>query len=212
MLERGGLMKKLLVSLCLAACAFGQYKTESAGAPPSEAAQVVRDALQKDGVRVSGPNGPVCEIWLRATAPSGKNSEQNASFTDLPAGALLGVIRFPAKGTDRRGQAIAAGVYTLRLSFFPVDGAHQGVSPTRDFLLLSPAAADTDVNSTPDFKQLVDMSRKASGTAHPVVLNTWKADSAESAPAIKQEGEDWVLYTKIGDRPIAIIVVGTYQG
>jgi hypothetical protein len=206
-------MAKLIVSLCaVAACAFGQYKTEAAGAPPAEAAQAVRDALQKDGTRVSGPSGPVCEIWLRASAPAGKNSEQNASFTDLPAGALMGVIRFPAKGTDRRGQAIPAGVYTLRLSFFPVDGAHQGISPTRDFLLLSPAAGDTDLNATPDFKQLVEMSRKTSGTAHPSILNAWKPDSAESAPTLKQEGGDWVLYTKIGDRPIAIIVVGTYQG
>jgi hypothetical protein len=195
-----------------AVCAFGQYKTEAAGAPPAEAATAVRDALQKEGIRVSGPAGPVCEIWLRTSAPSGKNSEQNASFSDLPAGAMLGVIRFPAKAADRRGQAIAAGVYTLRLAFYPVDGAHQGISPTRDFLLLSPAATDTDLNATPDFQHVVDMSRKAAGTHHPAVLNAWKPDSAGAAPEIKHEGEDWVLYTKIGDRPIAIIVVGVFQG
>ncbi len=206
-------MKKLIVSFCAAAvCAFGQYKTESAGAPPSEAAAAIRDALQKDGTKVTGPNGVVCEIWLRTSVPNGKNSEQNASFTDIAPGTLLGVIRFAAKEPDRRGQGIPPGVYTLRLSFYPVDGAHQGISPTRDFLILSPAAADTDLNSTPDFDHLMAMSKKASGTSHPAILNAWKPDSPEDSPAIKQEGEDWVLYTKAGDRPIAIIVVGAYQG
>jgi hypothetical protein len=150
-------------------------------------------------------------VWLRTSVPNAANSEQNVSFTNIAPGTLMGVIRFPGKGTDRRGQAIAAGVYTLRLSFYPVDGAHQGVAPTRDFLLLAPAAGDTDLNATPAYEQLINMSRKASGTQHPAVLNTWKADSAGPA-ALKQEGDDWVLYSTAGDRPIAIIVVGTYQG
>lgn len=206
-------MRKLAFVFALAAaCAFGQYKLEPAGAPPSEASQAIRDALQKDGAKITGPNGAVCEIWLRTSAPSAANSEQNVSFSKLPHGTLLGVIHFPTKGTDRRGQTIQPGVYTLRLSFYPVDGAHQGVAPSRDFLLMSPASSDTDLNATPKYEALIDMSRKASGTRHPAVLNTWKPDSAEAAPALKQEGEDWVLYSTVGDRPIAIIVVGTYQG
>lgn len=206
-------MKKLLFSLCVAsACAFGQYKLESACAPPSEVSQAIRDALQKDGAKITGASGAFCELWLRSSAPGGSNTEQSVSFSNIAHGALVGVLRFPGKGADRRGQPVPAGVYTLRLSFYPVDGAHQGVAPTRDFLVLSPAASDTDLNAKPDFNQLMDMSRKASGTRHPAVLNTWKPDSAEAAPALKQEGEDWVLYGTIGDRPIAIIVVGAYQG
>jgi hypothetical protein len=54
------------------------------------------------------------------------------------------------------------------------------------------------------------MSKKASGSPHPAVMNTWKPDSAQGT-TLKQEGEDWVLYSTIGDRPIALIVVGTYQ-
>ena len=159
-------MNKLIVSLCAAAvCAFGQYKAEPAGAPPTEAAATVRDALQKDGVKVSGPNGAVMELWLRSSVPNAKNDEQNASFTDIAPGTLIGVARFPAKATDRRGQAIPPGVYTLRLSFFPVDGAHQGVSPTRDFLLLSRAADDTDLNSTPDFQTAFDAGPEGIGRA-----------------------------------------------
>jgi hypothetical protein len=204
-------MKKLLIPLCLtAACAFGQYKLESAGAPPSEVAPAIRDALQKDGARITGPNGAVCEVWFRTQVPNVANSEQNVSFTDIAHGTLVGVIRYPVKGIDRRAQTIQPGVYTLRLSFYPPDGAHQGVAQTRDFLLMAPAAADTDLNATPTFDQLIAMSKKASGVPHPAVLNVWKPDSASGA-ALKQEGADWVLYSTIGDRPIALIVVGTYQ-
>jgi hypothetical protein len=205
-------MKKLLLSLSLfAVCGFGQYKMESAGAPPFDLLPSVREALQQDGAKVVGPKGVVCEVWFRTSVPSAPNGEQNVSFTDIAQGTLLGVIRFPAKATDRRGQTLQPGVYTLRLGFYPVDGAHQGVAPSRDFVVLSRALDDTDLNATPKFDQLMGMSRKASGTNHPAVLNTWKPDSAEAA-SLKQEGSDWVLYSKIGDRPIAVIVVGTYQG
>ena len=205
-------MRKLLLSFSLfTVCGFGQYKIESAGVPPSDLLPSVRDALQRDGARVVGPKGLVCEVWFRTSVPATPNGEQNVSFTDIAQGALLGVIRFSSKATDRRGQSLQPGVYTLRLGFYPVDGAHQGVAPSRDFLVLSRAIEDTDLSATPKFDQLMDMSRKASGTRHPAVLNTWKPDSAE-ATSLKQEGEDWVLYTKIGDRPIAVILVGTYQG
>jgi hypothetical protein len=205
-------MKKLFLSLGLvAATAFGQYKLESAGAPPSELAPEMRGALEQDGARIAGPSGVFCEVWLRAKVPAGSNSEQNVSFTQMPQGVLLGAIRFPVKGADRRGQPLKPGVYTMRLSFFPVDGAHQGVAQTRDFALLTPAADDKDLNAAPNFKQLVDMSKKASGTPHPAILNVWKADSAGPA-TLKQEGEDWVLYGTVGGQPIAMIVVGTYAG
>jgi hypothetical protein len=205
-------MTKTLATLCLAsAAAFGQYKLEPAGAPPSEVAPAIRDALAKDGARITGPGGVFSEVWWRTAVPSAANSEQNVSFGNIQHGTLLGVIRFPNKGADRRGQGLMPGVYTMRLSFFPVDGAHQGVSQTRDFVLLSPAATDTDLNATPDFKQLVAMSTKATGTTHPAILNVWKGDSAGPA-ALKQEGEDWVLYGTVGDRPIVMIVVGAYAG
>ncbi len=205
-------MGKMLLSFCMAAaCAFGQYKLESAGAPPSELAPEIRGALQKDGARISGAKGVVCEVWFRASVPSAANSEQNVTFSDIAHGTLVGAVRFPTEGKDRRGQPLKPGVYTMRLSFFPVDGAHQGVAPTRDFVLLTPAAADSDLNATPSYKELVAMSIKASGTPHPAVLNVWKPDSKEPA-AVKQEGEDWVLYSTLGDKPIAMIVVGTFIG
>ena len=120
---------------------------------------------------------------------------------------MLGVIRFDAQGQDRRGQTIKPGVYTLRYGLIPINGDHQGAAPQRDFLVLSPAANDKDLNSTPAFDALMDMSRKASGTPHPAVMSFWKADAGASGLS-KQGESDWVLQTKMGDTPVAVIVAG----
>lgn len=205
-------MTKLLLGLeVFSALAFAQYKLEPAGPPPSDLNPAIAQTLKQQGARITGPKGVVCEVWFRANAQTGANGEQNVSFTGMPHGALLGVIRFPSQDTDRRGQTLKPGVYTLRLSFFPIDGAHQGVAPTRDFALLTPAAADADPNATPSYEQLVAMSKKASGTSHPAILNVWKGDAA-GPDALKQEGEDWTLSSAIGDVPIVMIVVGTFAG
>src|SRR5882762_5012164 len=72
--------------------------------------------------------------------------------------------KITSNGSDRRGQTIKAGVYTLRYGIMPVNGDHQGAAPQRDFVLMTPAADDKDLNATPNFEALVAMSRKASGT------------------------------------------------
>jgi hypothetical protein len=188
--------------------AFGQYKSEPAGAPPPEVAPAIAQALQKDGTKITNNGAAYCEIWFRTGKPSGTPSnEENVSLPAMPMGALLGVIRFDGKGADRRGQQIKAGVYTLRYGIMPINGDHQGAAPQRDFLLMIPAADDKDLNATPNFEAVVAMSRKASGTPHPAVLSFWKADSA--TPGFSKQGEsDWVLQAKIGDTPIDVILVG----
>jgi hypothetical protein len=200
---------KLIITVVLStAAASAQYKSESAGAPPSEVAAPVAQVLQKDGIKVTNNGKPYCEIWFRAQKPSSTASkEEGATMTGIPQGALLGVIRFDTQGQDRRGQSIKPGVYTLRYALIPINGDHQGAAPQRDFLVLSPAANDKDVNATPAFDALMDMSRKASGTPHPAVLSFWKADS--DSPGLSKQGEnDWVLQTKMGDTPVAVIVAG----
>jgi hypothetical protein len=202
-------------AIALLACAsvvFG-HTAESAGAPPSEIDPAIAGLLQKEGVRIKDGTKNVMELWFVNKAPAGPaTTETNVTLTTVPHGSLLGVLRFTEKGADRRNQPIKPGVYTLRLGFFRPDGDHQGVSPQRDFLLMSPAATDKDPKSTPNFEALVEMSRKASGTAHPAVLSLWKADPANFQPGVKQDGEhDWVLNHKIGDLPIALIVAGTFE-
>jgi hypothetical protein len=126
---------------------------------------------------------------------------------------LLGILRFPGKGADRRDQSIPAGVYTLRYSNFPVDGAHSGVAPQRDFALLTPIAGDPDPAAKPAFEELVKMSAKASGTPHPAVLSMETPPSGASAPSVVKEGEhDWTLTVKAGDLTFSVIVVGKAEG
>lgn len=208
-------MRTYLLTLpLLTTLAWAQYKYEAAGAPPEELAPAIRETLQKTGHKVVAADGSVvAEFWFRAQAPQGTPAtEEGVSLTSIPHGALVGVVRFPGRGSDRRGQAIKPGLYTLRLSYYPVDGAHQGVSPQRDFLLLVPAAEDKDVAATPNYEQVVAMSVKASGTSHPAILSVWKLEKAEPA-GVRKEGEsDWVLTASIGDIPVAVIVVGTYTG
>lgn len=206
--------KMLLVFALAAAPALAQYKLEPAGPPPVELDAAISAALQKDGAKIVAADGKVfCEVWFRVTLPSGpKVEETGVTLPAVPHGALLGVIRYPGRGSDRRGQSLKPGIYTLRFSIYPVDGNHQGVAPQRDFLILSPAATDKDLNATPAYDPLMDMSRKASGTPHPACLSFWKAES-DSKPGFEKEGEgDWVLHTRIGDTPVAVILIGQFLG
>lgn len=204
--------KSLIGVFVAAALAFGQYSAKPAGAPPSELAPAIAAELQQQGIQVVSDDGKVyCEVWLRAKAPQGPEAaEQNVMLKTIPHGALLGVIRYAQTGKDRRGIAIKPGLYTLRFSYYPEDGAHMGVEPNRDFLILSPASEDTDPQATPGFNQLMDMSRKASGTNHPASLPLWRVDSNFNE-GFAQVGEDWVWSTKLGDIPVSIILIGINQ-
>jgi hypothetical protein len=192
---------------------WGQhYKADKAGPPPAELAPGIAQALNKSGFQISNNGAAYCELWLRESLPSHPATGQNAAppnvtLPNLPQGALLGVIRFDSDGFDRRGQRISPGVYTLRYGIMPMNGSHEGAAPQRDFLLLTPAAEDRDLNATPDFDAVVAMSRKASHTGHPAVLSFWKAET-DSPGFSQQDDTDWVLEAKIGDTPVAIIVVG----
>lgn len=186
--------------------AFGQYKAESAGAPPSEVAPAIAQVLQKDGAKVTNNGKPYAEIWFRTDKPASPKAAEDGTTVPVTMGALLGVIRFDVTGQDRRGQTIKPGVYTLRYGVMPINGDHQGAAPQRDFLLMVPAADDKDLNATPAFEAVVAMSRKASGTPHPAVLSFWKADSG--TPGFAKQGEDWVLQSKVGDIPVAVILIG----
>lgn len=207
-------MKFASLILATALAVSAQYKTQPAGPAPADLDAAVAALLVKDGAKITGPDGKVwCEVWVRAAAPSGSNAEENATLTTVPQGALLGAVRFPANGADRRGQTIKPGVYTMRYSTFPVNGDHQGVAPQRDFALLTPAADDKDPNAAPNFDTLVGWSRKASGTPHPAVFSIWKQEPADFKPGFDKMGEhDWVLQVKMGDVPVAFILVGKAEG
>jgi len=170
------------------------------------------EALAKTGFQISGPSGPYCEIWFRTSLPNAAPANKpNVTLGTIAEGVLVGAIRFDGSGADRRGQTIPAGIYTLRYAILPANGSHEGAAPQRDFLLLIPVAHDQNPNSVPKIDDLVAMSEKASGTAHPAVLSIWKADG--DATSFSQRGDsDWVFQIKLGDATVAVILVGSLAG
>jgi hypothetical protein len=186
-----------------------QYKADKAGPPPPEIASGIAQVLGTTGFQITSNGAKYCELWFRTELPGAAvpSKEPNVTLPNVAVGTLLGVIRFDAQGSDRRGQTIQPGVYVLRYGILPDNENHQGAAPHRDFLLLAPAGEDQDPNPPPNLDALVALSRKASRTPHPAVLSLWKADT--DAPGFSQQGDtDWVLQTKIGDTPIDVIVAG----
>src|SRR6476620_671915 len=133
------------------------YKFEAVTAAPAGLPEAYTALVQPAGARVTGSGGPWCEVWPVKALTAAKPSDASIAF-GIAQGTLVGVIRFPGKGADRRGQVIPAGLYTLRYSLFPVDGAHSGVAPQRDFLLLTPIASDANPGAKPSFEELVKWS------------------------------------------------------
>lgn len=208
------MVKPALTVLLAATAVFAQYKLEPAGAPPSEVAAAIASELQPAGHKVLSADGKIwCELWFRKNAPAGpQTAENDVTWKTVVPGSLIGVIRWPAAGSDRRGQGIKPGVYTLRYSIHPLNGDHLGVAPQRDFLVLTPAAQDSDPKAVSVYDNLMNMSRKASGTQHPAVLSIWKIES-DFKPGLSQMGEhDWVLQVAIGDVHIAVTVAGKAEG
>jgi len=196
-----------LLTVCAAARVSAQgYKVESAAdAAPSELSAAVRDTLSPQALRVSGPGGVVCEIWVRKAVP-GQAATQNLGviYTQLQEGTLVAAIRFPSDLKDYRRQNVKAGVYTLRYALSPVNGNHQGVAPQRDFLLAIPAAVDQDpANVTA--AQTIELSKKSTSTNHASVWSLMPGDGAAgAAPAITHDSDADLWIAQFG-----VAVAGT---
>jgi hypothetical protein len=196
---------RVLLVLCVATALSGlaaaqSYKVaSSAAAAPDSLAAPIRAELSANTLTVSGASGPICEIWLAkpvqpATSP---DTELGVNFGQISQGALVGAMKLDAASSDFRGQKIQPGVFTLRYMLEPVDGNHQGVSDYRDFLLLVPASLDTSAAVMPT-ADLLNLSRKASGTGHPSVWSLVPPDTTPaSLPVVvhQQESTDqWVVF------------------
>ena len=208
-----------LTVLSLTVAAAGQeYTVETFAAPAPEAlAPAVRESLSHHAVRVLGPKGPFCDIWLRDPVPvkTGAAMQLGIAYNQLRQGSLVGAIRFHAEASGYRKQRVQPGVYTLRYALHPVDGNHMGVAPQRDFLLLAPADDDRSTEAL-TFDEVVALSHKVTGTRHPSVWSLVEPEEdPDSLPALihwEDEGL-WILYLKAQagegvESPLALVVVG----
>jgi hypothetical protein len=175
--------------------------------------------LDPQGTRVVNDQGAaLCEVWLRKAVPvnPGASPSSDIMYAVLSEGTSLGVLRFPNSATDFRGQAIKAGFYTLRYALVPQDGNHMGVYPSRDTIVLSPVAVDKELDKALKSDDLVKLSRQASGTPHPAFLVMATVNGASFPSVFKDDQGHWNLQLKVpvpgGDLPIAVTIIGKWQG
>ena len=131
---------------------------------PAEFAAPVAAAIAPGGVKAAVGTNTVT-FWFVKELPA-------KAWAELKEGTLVGAVKIEKDFRDVRGRVIKAGAYTLRYGIQPANGDHLGVSPYREFLLLSPAKLDTDVGVKPH-DPLVELSKETIGGSHPAV---WSLD------------------------------------
>jgi hypothetical protein len=208
------------LSLAAAISVFGQgnYKIGTASATPSDLPAAVASALNAQGTSLlDGSGAAVANIWWAKAIPGAAGGSTDAVYPDLAVSTFVGVLQLPTGGSDFRGQKIKGGTYTLRYARIPQDGNHMGVNPYPDFVLLVPAASDTDPAKTFGVTDLVKMSKLATGTNHPGVMSLVPATQGATFPSLVQDDQGhWVLEVQVSESaggsakqlPLALIVVG----
>ena len=197
------------------------YSLEAVEGLPAAVAEPLKSILSPAGVRVlNGRGNTWCEVWIRREiADSGQPASPEAVYPGFHSGVLLGLMRFPEGGADFRGLPVGKGTYTMRYGVIPQDGNHVGAAPIVDFVLLIPLSEDTrapDAHLTSE--ELVELSKKASGTHHPTVINlAFPPDSVERPLLENDDSDHWILSLPLkrkagGQLPLSIIVHGQAAG
>jgi hypothetical protein len=205
----------LVFSARLAIAADHRVEPLAEPVPADAVAPELAALMNTEGVRViRGTSRAVCDLWICQQWPVAAFEPTGDVLYPFQPGQLIGVVRYPRKGSDFRDQEISEGVYTLRYGQQPVDGAHVGTSPTRDFLLLIPANEDKSLEPI-EYETLTQLSAKVSGTAHPALLSLQRTAGEE--PIRNVEERDWWIVRLNGNAtsggetkplPIDLVVVG----
>lgn len=196
-------MRNLLVSLVLilgftSGALAGTAKVERIDRPTSLAIpEKIWKVLDPKGYRITLDDGSgFCDVWLRTTTPkSASRASESAIYPQIAPSTLLGAISFVKGTTDYKGDAVPAGLYTMRYELLPADGNHLGVAPNPDFVLLVPAASDPDPAVQFKAQDLINLSRKTTGAQHPAPFSLVQAGDSEIA---KDDQEHWIFTGKLG--------------
>ena len=167
---------------------------------PTEIAAPVAARMAPGGVRATA-SGTTITFWWVTDLPG-------ASWADVPEGTLVGAVKLDADMRDIRGRMMKAGVYTLRYGIQPKTDDHFGVSPFRNFLLLSPAAVDKDPAAR-DHDGTVELSTQTLGGKHPAV---WSIDppAGKDAPLAVYTTDlgHKSLIVEVGKLKFGIVLIG----
>jgi hypothetical protein len=175
----------LLLSMAVASSAAAAITASHHKDPiPNELAPAVATLLS---TAADGPSAGVRAVvngvtldfwWVKTLALKG---DVESGWRDLEEGTLVGAVRVGADFRDIRGRVIKPGVYTLRYGLQPANGDHLGVSPFRDFLLLSPAAIDKEPAAR-GHEGTIELSKQAIGGSHPGVWSLDPPVASSQAP------------------------------
>lgn len=186
----------------LASAQTGKLAAKAGAAdPPAELSEAVRKLLDAGSIQIQDGSGKtVAEFWFRKAIPVDATPEQlknGITYREAKATELFGAVRFDQDWRDYRKQKVKAGVYTLRLTFQPADGDHQGASDFTEFL--AAIAADRDASPDPlDTKALVEASQKSIKTGHPGVFMLFPHSKPGVAPEmLARPKQHQVLATRI---------------
>jgi hypothetical protein len=149
---------------------------------PPEIAAAVSARLAPGGIRATVGANTLTFWWVKQLplkSADASGAKAPAAWSDVQEGTLAGAVKIEKDFRDVRGRVIKAGTYTLRYGLQPTNGDHLGVSPFREFLLLSPAAVDTDP-AAKGHDEAVDLSKQTIGGSHPAV---WSIDPPSATEA-----------------------------
>ena len=161
-----------VVTFCAATAVFAAAaQVERIGALSAPAASdALKQAVEEKGYRITLDGGWTAEFWFEKQLKTAAKDVPGALYPELANAEFVGVVNLPKGMADFRGQAIPAGVYSLRYQLLPQDGNHLGVAPNPDFLLAIPVASDPNPEQGYLYKKLVALSAKTTGTNHPAVI------------------------------------------
>jgi hypothetical protein len=142
---------------------------------PGELAPAIAAQMASGGARTTA-NGIGLIFWWVKAVPLKAGS--GATWKDVSEGTLLGAVKIDRDFRDIRGKIIKPGLYTLRYGIQPENGDHLGVSPYRDFVLLSPASLDKDP-APHGHDGTIDLSKETIGGSHPAVWSIDPPDATE---------------------------------
>ncbi len=213
------MIRFLFITICLLAFAPvfanpAEVKVEAIGAlKEASVSDAMKSAVEEKGWRVSGADGKIiAEIWLAKKVEAAGKEVMGANFGNIPEGSFLGVVNFTANTSDYRGQGLRAGFYTMRYALILENGAHLGVSPTRDFILLCAPSDDKDTKALP-IAETIKLSIKASGAGHPSPWSIVPVSSKDALPkAVKTEEGHIVLEVELSGMKMGITLIGKTEG
>lgn len=204
----------LLIPLGVTLLVASDFKVEALKeAAPADVSEAVRKEVSPAGTRVLRGGKPFADFWFRGAVPAVDAAKGlGILYPTLRPGGLVGVVRFHAESADFKAQKFPAGVYTMRYAVQPEDGDHQGVTESRDFLLLCSAAADPSPDAM-EVKDAIKLSAKMNGKKHPSVLYLVGGQGGTLPRVVADEAPERSVFeaeVSAGGKPLrlSIVIVG----